>query len=183
MNDLVVQSPIVVLVGNKGTGKTTYLTYRAEYGHFVENRTIYSNFKLHNIPYRQFTYDMLKELPEEMRDGIIVADEGQMGADAYAFLSKKSKALTTLATQLRKRNLELWISTQRFKMIASRLRDLSDYIFTFTNVRDENNKIIKGVAFVEAFNREDKYNEIPQFKFTFDGRRFFGHFDSDEVIE
>lgn len=178
-----IQSPIAVIVGNKGSCKTLFLTVRAEYAYYIEKRKVYSNYKLNNIEYFQYDFNMLKELPEEMRNGVILMDEAHMGADAYAFLSGTSKAITKLATQLRKLNLELWITTQRFKFLANRLRMLTDIVYTMEAAKDENGDIIQGVAHYEMFDNGDPYNSIPKSKGIFDGRKFFGHYDTNEVID
>jgi hypothetical protein len=179
---MLIESPIVAVVGNKGAGKTLFLTYRAEYGYYIEKRTIYSNFHLKNIPYKSFDFNMLVDLPEEMTNGIIVMDEAHMGADAYAFLSKKSKAISLLATQLRKRNLDLYISTQRFRFLASRLKELTDYIFTMEVLKDEENHIIQGTANVKIFDRSNPFSNKEVGSFIFDGREFFNHYDTKQVI-
>jgi hypothetical protein len=179
---LIVESPIVVIVGNKGAGKTLFLTHRAEFAHNHENRKVFSNYHLTEIPYEPFTYEMLTSLPEHMTNGIIVADEGQMGADAYDFLNHRSRAMTTLATQLRKRNLELWVTTQRYKFLAKRIRDLADYVFTMQVAKDEQNQLIKGIAHVEIYDRADPFSNEPIQRFIFDGRQYFGHYDTTEVI-
>lgn len=179
---MLIESPIVAVVGNKGAGKTLFLTYLAEFAHYKQKRTVYSNFKLHNIPYKEFDYQMLLDLPEEMNNGLLLMDEAHMGADAYEFLGKSSKAITTLATQLRKRNLDLYMSTQRFTFITKRLRDLTDYIFALEVAKDVNNNIIRGVANVEIYDRNDRFNDKPINKFIFDGRKYFGHYDTDQVI-
>lgn len=182
MNIREVQSPIIAIVGDKGASKTLMMTYLAEYHYYKENKTIYSNYKLNNIPYKDFNYDMLVNLPDDMTDGVILMDEIQMGSDAYEFLSKKSKAITTLATQLRKRNLTLYMTTQRFEMIAKRLRILTDFIYALSPYYEKGH-LIKGVAYVEQYDRADPFNDIPVRKFIFDGRKWFGHYDSSEVIK
>jgi hypothetical protein len=176
-----VQSPINAIVGDKGACKTLMMTYLAEYHYLKENKNIYSNYKLNIIPYKKFSYDMLVDLPEDMCNGIILMDEIQMGSDAYEFLSKKSKAITMLATQLRKRNLTLYMTTQRFELIAKRLRILTDFIYALSPFYDKGH-LIKGVAYVEQYDRADPFNDIPVRKFVFDGRQWFGHYDTKEVI-
>lgn len=178
-----VQSPIVVIVGNKGSCKTLFLTVRGEYAAEVEKRKVYSNYKLNNIKYFEYDFEMLINLPEEMRDGVILMDEGHMGADAYNFLGKSNKAITKLATQLRKLNLELWITTQRFRFISSRLRELTDLVYTMEAAKDESGEIIQGVARYELYDNGNPYKSIPVSKGIFDGRKFFGHYDTNEVID
>lgn len=178
-----VESPIVAIVGNKGSGKTLMMTYIGERAHFKENRKVYANYHLTEIPYQKFSYDDLLNLPEEMEHAIILMDEIQMGADAYEFLSNKSKAITTLATQLRKRDLELYMTTQRFTFISKRLRDLTDLIYTMTTYTDQNGNLVRGVAYVEQYDRNDPFSDIPIKKFIFDGRNWFNHYDTTEVIK
>jgi hypothetical protein len=178
-----VESPIVAIVGNKGTGKTLMLCYLGERAYYKQNRRVYANFHLTKIPYQKFDFEMLAELPEEMENGIILMDEAHMGADAYEFLSKKSKSITTLATQLRKRKLELYMTTQRFTFISKRLRDLTDFIYTTSLYMDHEGNAIRGVANVEIYDRNDPFYDIPLKKFVFDGRKWFGHYNTSEVVK
>ena len=178
-----VESPIVAIVGNKGACKTLMMTYIAEREHFKNGRKIYSNYHLTHIPYERFTYEMLVDLPEYMMNGVILMDETQMGADAYDFLNKKTRSITTLATQLRKRKLDLYMTTQRFRFISKRLRDLTDYIYALKTYEDSIGEPIHGVARVELYDRNDIFNDIPIKSFVFDGRKWFGHYDTNEVIQ
>jgi hypothetical protein len=180
---MIVESPIVAIVGNKGSGKTLFLTFIAEHAHYMENRKVFSNFDLTEIPYERFDYQMLAELPEHIENAVILMDETQMGADAYEFLSKQSKGITKLATQLRKRKLDLYMTTQRFSFISKRLRDLTDFIFAMEVLRDQNQQIIRGMARVEIYDRNDPFREIPMKDFTFDGRPFFNHYNTNEIID
>ena len=178
---MIIESPIVTIIGNKGSCKTLLLTGIATHAH-SQGRTVYSNFHLTNIPYVKFDFNMLVDLPEDMRNGVIVMDEAHMGADAYRFLSKKSKAITLLATQLRKLELELYITTQRFKFIAVRLRELTDYIFTMEVAKDEHKQIIQGVSICKVYDQNADDPTEMSFSFVYDGRQYFGHYDTKQVI-
>ena len=173
-----VQSPICALIGNKGSGKTLYLTYVGFTAH-QEGRKVYSNYDLYNIPYEKVNEKVLTNLPEELNNGVILLDEAHMIADAYEHLSKNSRAMTTLSTQLRKRNLDLWITTQRFNFLPRRIRQLTDFIITLQNVYDFG-ELIKGHSKVKIYMADDKNK--PVLTYNIDLTDFFDMYDTNQVI-
>jgi hypothetical protein len=178
-----VEAPLIAIIGNRGSCKTLFMTHIA-----VEEaklgRKIFSNYHLMGIPYERYTYDMLEKLPEKMQDGIILMDEIQMGSDSYEFLSKKARSITTLITQMRKRNLTVYMTTQNFRMVTKRMRDLTDYIYVMENVKDQNNKIIKGMAKASLFDaKTSEYSNNALKKYIFDGRKYFKNYNTREIIK
>ena len=66
------------LTGKMESGKTLFLTFIGEHAQYIENRKVFSNFELTNIPFERFDYEMLAELPEYMENGVILMDETQI---------------------------------------------------------------------------------------------------------
>ena len=178
-----IQSPICCLLGNKGSGKTLFLTFLA-YNAYLAKRKIYSNYKLIGIPYEELTKELLLNLPEELNGAVLLMDEVQMIADAYEFMSNQSKAITTLATQLRKRGIDLYIATQRLNFIPKRLRQLTDIIITFENIYDVmQGKLLKGHSKVAIYeNQVGSDRNKPAYRFDIDLSEFFGLYDTNQVI-
>lgn len=165
---------ITGILGRRGAGKTLYAVYLL-YQYYQQGYKIYSNIKLH-FPYHELTLDMLSTLPKELNGSIIFTDEIQMWADAYNFLSKDSKAITTMATQLRKRKCQWIFTTQFFKQAVLRLRNQTDYLITMERYQvDGKSKAI--VYDPTAWEGEDEIG-----RFTFDGRKYFDLYDTNEVV-
>jgi len=167
--------PITCVLGQRGSGKTLFMTYLAHQYH-KEGKKIYSNFTLKDIQYNPITFEKLASLPDELTDAVVFLDEIQIGADAYEVFKRSNKMITVFATQLRKRHITLYYSTQVFKMVTKRLRLQTNYIITF----DHNTTpgIVKGQIY--EYNTET-YQEYLK-SIHLDLRSFFNSYDTDEVI-
>lgn len=165
---------IIGIVGRRGAGKTLYAVKLA-YDYHLLGKTIYSNIHL-AFPYKTITPDMLLKLPTEMNNSVIIIDEVQAWADAYDFLSRHSRALANLAQQLRKRKIHLIFTTQFFRQAVKRLRDQTDYIITMEKY------FTSGTAITTVYDATALEGEDLVVKFVFNGRAYFGMYDTNEVV-
>lgn len=171
-----VKYPITAIVGNRGSGKTCFMTFLALKYH-AEGKAIYSNYHLHNIPYKPMTLKEMAELPEELTNAVVLMDELHVGADSYDFMKSSSKAFYMFATQLRKRKVNWYYTTQIFTQVAKRIRMQTDYLITMENTKKEH------LFNVHIYDRRKVENvNDPINRFTFDGTAYFSEYDTDEVI-
>ena len=120
--------PIRAVVGRRGSGKTLFLTYTADYLS-KSGKLVVANFHLFDIDYQYMSFkDIYKNL-NDLYDCILMLDEGHVGSDAYDFFRKNTRKLTDFITQIRKRHIEIWTTTQIFKQLTKRFRDQVDYIY------------------------------------------------------
>lgn len=169
---------VVAMIGRRGAGKTL-LSVHYLYQYQKSGRTIYSNIWL-SFPYQKLTLTMLKELPEELNNSVIFIDEIHMWADAYKFFSKNSHALSTIATQLRKRNIVFIFTTQFFNQAVKRLRNQVDFIIMLEKYRNEpqfNGWSRVTVLDATAPNGRDYMGE-----FVFKGTPYFNMYDTNEIV-
>lgn len=171
-----VKYPITAIIGNRGSGKTCFMTMLAVKYH-AEGRKIYSNYHLHNIPYEPMTLKEMSELPDSLYNAVVLMDELHVGVDSYDFMKSSSKAFYTFATQLRKRKVNWYYTTQIFTQVAKRVRNQTDYLITMENTNKEH---LFKVAVYDR--REVDTIGIPIKNFTFDGREYFKEYNTDEVI-
>jgi hypothetical protein len=142
-----------------------------------EGRKIYSNYHLKNIPYKSMTLKEMSELPDELTNAVILMDELHVGADSYDFMKSSSKAFYMFATQLRKRKVNWYYTTQIFTQVAKRIRMQTDYLITMENTTKEN--LFK----TTVYDRRKEYDlNEPIQQFLFDGIDYFKEYDTDEVI-
>lgn len=143
----------------------------------AEGKKIYSNYHLKNIPYKSMTLKEMAELPDELMNAVVLMDELHVGADSYDFMKSSSKAFYTFATQLRKRKVSWYYTTQIFTQVAKRIRMQTDYLITMENTKKEH--LFKG----HVYDRRKLENiNDPINQFTFDGSSYFSEYDTDEVI-
>lgn len=142
-----------------------------------EGKKIYSNYHLKNIPYKSMTLKEMAELPDELTNAVVLMDELHVGADSYDFMKSSSKAFYMFATQLRKRKVNWYYTTQIFTQVAKRIRMQTDYLITMENTRKEH---LFNVHVYDRRKVENINDPINQFKF--DGSDYFSEYDTDEVI-
>lgn len=131
----------------RGNGKTLTAVYLA-YLDYLSGRKIYTNF------HTEFSENFkLSEILDKFNDGClnnstIVIDEAQIYLNNSGVSVKTRKAIITLfIAQSRKKNVDIIITTQRFKQIHKELREQVDKILITTKhhfIIDEktNNPII-----------------------------------------
>jgi DNA polymerase III delta prime subunit len=153
------------------------MTFLAKKYH-EEGRTIYSNYHLKNVPYKSMTLKEMAELPDELTNAVVLMDELHVGVDSYDFMKSSSKAFYTFATQLRKRKVNWYYTTQIFTQVAKRIRMQTDYLITMENTKKEH---LFKVHIYDRRKVEGANDPINQF--TFDGSDYFDDYDTDEVIQ
>jgi hypothetical protein len=167
--------PITAVLGQRGSGKTLFMTYLAHQYH-AEGKKIFSNFQLKKIPYTPITFSELAKLPEWLYDGVVFLDEIHIGADSYEVFKKSNKMITTFATQLRKRRITLFYSTQVFKMATKRLRDQTNFLMTCDHTQPPGFVKIEVYEYI-AYHAHTYIKTI-----THNLTAFFDAYDTDEVI-
>lgn len=169
-----VGNKIVAILGRRGAGKTLLGVHYCK-AYQLMGRVIYSNIWL-DFPHEKLYLKDIEELPDKLNNSIVFIDEIQMWADAYNFLSKGSRAIATIATQLRKRNITFIFTTQFLKQSVVRLRDQVDYTLLLSKYK------VDGVANVEVLDATAPAGEDFIGEFIFDGRRYFNMYNTNEVV-
>lgn len=161
------------IIGDFGSGKTNLMTAIAKIN--VGKRDIYANFTLFNIPYKPIDIDDLAEFPEWVRDCVILLDEGHVGANIYDVFEERIHDFAEFITQIRKRRVFLFFTTQIFDRVAKPLRIYTKYVFQMVP------SAYQGISYVTLLDRHDMNNPIYVNK-PFDGRPYWDLFDTEEII-
>jgi len=115
---------LATIEGPMGSGKTATATMIALQD-YQENRAIFSNYHL-NFPHTSFSQEMFFKLNEDdfqLNNCTILADEGYLYMDARTSMSTGNRALHYYAMQTRKRDVDMYITTQSYKKIDQRIRE------------------------------------------------------------
>ena len=166
------QYPITAILGDRGAGKTCFMTALAAAYH-KEGKKIFTNYHLFDIPYQKITLKEMVELPEWLNNSVVLIDEIHVWADAYDFMGKPARALATFATQLRKRKVNWYYTTQVFTQAPLRVRRQTNYFMVMQNTKG------KGIFKCQVI---DRFNNDIINEFNFDGKPFYDKYDTDEVI-
>lgn len=172
-----IDPPIICVLGERGDGKTLVMTALGYLYLKVDNYVIWSNYHITGYPSRYFNFEELAEFPEDLRDAVVLLDEAHIGADAYEAIFGRVKSITNFITQLRKRNVTLLYSTQRFLTVAKRMRNMTNYTLEVEKTD------IKGIIDCMVYDRQLPYGDDFIKYFRLDGRQFFNMYNTNEIIE
>ena len=117
-----------VVEGFKGAGKTVYAAYRA-YLTYLQNRAVFSNYHL-EFPHQKINLDTFISHPDILVDATIIVDEAHNYFDAREFMSTKNQKFNKFQVQIRKRRVEVILTSQQFENIDLRIRKNTDIIST-----------------------------------------------------
>jgi len=163
---------ISCIVGDFGSGKTLFMTYLAYLN--KDHRRVFANYHLKDIPYTHIDISDLATFRDDLRNAIVLLDEGQVGANAYDIFKKDVRDISQFITQIRKRNIIMFWSTQRFRRVALPLRELTKYFYEMQPTE------VDGISHVKIFDIDNGYEFIKEFMFN--GIPMFNKYDTEEII-
>jgi hypothetical protein len=119
-------NPFIGIIGEPGSGKTTFITALLQHDSREENRRIIANYHLSDSLSATFMpFDELAKLPDSIVNSVIGMDELGVGADSYDVFLPQNRSLTKLVAQARKFKCFVYYTVQRYNMISVRLRKLT----------------------------------------------------------
>ena len=175
---------IVGIAGAIGSGKTCLLT-RYAYLSYRRGRHILSNYHL-KFPHRYFNdvADLFSD--SSLKNVFLAIDEMQILLDCRVSASKRNRLISYFILQTRKRNVDLYFTTQDIAMLDLRLLRHMDAYIKLRNVfvYDKHSSLVKKhpyLFFLRIHDYRDSDNIVIK-DFYFDGRKFFDLYDTSEII-
>jgi hypothetical protein len=163
---------LIAILGGLGCGKTLTLTYLGlkSYFSYGGDVKLFANFHLFGVP---FYYVKNIEEIEGMKEGIFLGDELWLWLDSRASSSKKNRAIAMILAKSRKRNVEIFYTTQDFSQIDKRIRKITDLFAMPTLNKNET------ICSVPIVNKRMELRKVIRFK----ARSIFPHYDTSEEVE
>lgn len=192
---------LIGIVGDRGDGKTLLLTalLREDYDNGLN---IFSNYSLFfpkprfkgQLPPQKRTFKDIVTMPEELRNASVGLDELHIGADSRQSMNKSNLILSKLITQMRKRNLDVYYTTQRLNSIDKRLRQQTDFFIMVERVYCSHDKFDEqGVPqelwfkyqIIDAYYYDTMNTKGDKEGFIYYGatKDLFELYDTDEIID
>lgn len=169
--------PITGILGRRGDGKTLFMTALAKMD-ADSGRKVFANYHLKGMDYEYISLKQVAQLPSWLHDATVCIDEIQEGADAREIFKKGNKGITKLATQLRKRQITFYYTTQVFTMVDKRMREQTDYLIQVQKIQPENPTHFR----VQIYDREIPYETEMINDLIFYGVPIFDYYDTREVV-
>jgi len=174
---------LIGIQGGLGDGKTIMLT-RYLLHDFNKGHKILCNYQLFNIEYENL---IVENLLKNEQDGIhlknvtIGIDELTVYADCRLSMSKANLLFGYLVLQSRKRSVDIYYTTQDFRMIDKRVLHHTHIQIIAESLYDKNGQIIEGhkkYSIVDARN----VTRMTINRFVLDIRPYYDYYDTDEII-
>lgn len=179
---------IHLITGMQGSGKTLFLVKKA-YEFYLKGKKIYSNVAL-NFPYKPIDYNDIINC--KYNNAVVIIDEAHRLLPSRRSLSSVNIEICDgFISQVRKQNLELFLSTQTQRKIDIRIREEADYIYlcekwVFINKiwkqqaessdLDKKIPVIISVTVCQTFSSEF-------LQFNFNGNDYYNLFDTKQIIQ
>lgn len=165
-------------MGNIGSGKTLYLV-RCLKQDADNGRNIYTNLKLNGIKHKDFDIDefLSGKSNKNLFNATVGLDEITVMMDCRLGSSKQNLLMGYLVLQSRKRNIDIYYTTQSLDLVDyKRLVKYTSYIVfaeKFPNDNIEDHRI---------YSFFDNYKETFKQKYM-DIRPYYKYYDTNQIIE
>lgn len=176
---------IVVITGDLGTGKTAMLT---RYGckSSVHKENVLANYKLSHVQFEPFDMVDLYLNQPELTNAIILGDELYTFMDCRSSMSIRNKLESYFITQTRKKNVDIYFTTQFSEFVDFRMILFASIWVKMSNIWLYSSKTGQRYKHPYLFNvvfhdYRDKDNIKVKYM-RFDGRRWFGEYNTNETI-
>jgi hypothetical protein len=131
------RSVVMMITGSRGSGKSLFLSSMVV-EELLRGKTVWSNMPVklthtiankYNVPKlktKPLDLDAFYALSEELQNGVVCIDEAQNMSDSRSSLTLKNRLLNAIVAQVRKRNLNVYYTTQDPSWVDVRLRFATD---------------------------------------------------------
>lgn len=166
---------LIVVVGLRGSGKSLYLAMMA----LKSNRPVYSNFTIKCKDFHFLDVVDILNLPTEIE---VMLDEAYTWIEARTSTKALNRYMSYIAFQLRKRNMNIFLSVQQFSTIDVRYRNEWDTIVKCERVNNGNSDKKKWdfkYSFLDKRSLKSGSWRLPYESAT----KYFDYFDTYEIVE
>ena len=176
---------IVGIIGKRGCGKTITMAKTVK-DMLEKGRTIYTNFHINKKGIDKKYYKKIHLLDNEffknykdfkLYNCALFLDEVYVYIDARTSMSKRNRLWSYFINQTRKRDVDLYYTTQFFRQVELRLRENTEFFIYPTLVKENDKKIIIN----KIYSYGDTLKKIGIERFV--GNDYFDVYDTDEIID
>jgi len=166
--------PIVLIVGNKGSGKTLtgtrYAKEKLDLGY-----EIVSNYKM-NFRHTILTEKDLKDYARWKYDNkAVFLDEAHIYLDCRMSMTKRNRLMSYWYAQTRKRNIWLFLMTQRSRNIDVRAKQLCDVLIKCKMLHIKGKQVVR----LDKYYIEERIHKVE----LYNPEKYYDLYDTNEIIQ
>jgi len=170
---------IVIYLGRRGAGKTTTMVKDA-YIEYMRGRRVISNMESLNYGEYMSNEDIVKiNKQSNIENAVLLIDEMQIFFDSRRSMKKSNLDFSNFVQQTRKRNIDIYGTTQFSNAVERRVRDHTDITVRPQFLKNYN--LIK-VIYYDETAKEDLFSEVVKREIVYNPKQIFNLFDTNEKI-
>jgi hypothetical protein len=167
---------LIVVLGNRGSGKTLWMTLQA----LKSKREVWSNYRIDIERYNELNVvDLIDELPDNVE---VLIDEAYTWLESRTAGRGLNRYLTYLAFQIRKSKRNFIVSAQQRGTIDVRFRKEWDYMVYCFRKKNQNKKRKEwdfAIRILDKYSLKIIQKVLPYEK----AKKYFNYYDTYEVVE
>jgi len=171
-----------IVRGSLGSGKTLFLVIEACRLHLA-GKKIYANFNLKFPDGKKAEHLTIDLLTPDLKNCVVLIDEAYAWLESRTSMKSLNRYMSYILFQSRKRDLDIYLTTQLISTIEMRYQNLADHLITarFINSHSVYTKRLFQYDVISYTPSGKKIRRI--FTITFDkARKYFDLYDTKEVI-
>ena len=177
-----------LVVGRQGSGKTLFLV-KIAYDDYKKGKTIYSNVHL-KFPYKKLNYNDIINC--KLQNATVIIDEIHILLPSRNSMQVRSRKICDgFISMIRKKNLEVYGTTQFERKVDIRIRDEKDFYYICSKWSFLNNKwgeILHNQNMSKKIPTMIKLNIIEMFSYaeletSFIANPYYNMYDTNQVIQ
>lgn len=169
---------IVLYRGSRGRGKTLSMV-RDAYIDYMKGYRILSNMRLKFGEYVTSEEVLSLNRDSQLYNCILVLDEVQLFFDSRNFSKTQNKDFSNFIQQIRKRNVNIYCTTQYINTVDLRLRQHIDVIAMPKFYKGVN---IVRISYYDLTKLEDGLSDIKPVTVVYNSAPFFCLYDTNEML-
>jgi hypothetical protein len=174
---------LIGIEGGLGSGKTIDLT-RYLIKDKMNGFSILANYPLYDIPFTFIEFDDLLDFANNsmtLRNKTIGIDEITVYIDCRCSGTKRNRLFSYLVLQSRKRNTNIYYTTQNFSMCERRLIEHTQIKVVCEKIFDNYGNEIDDIRKITTIDIRNP-NDIKVNSFLLDISKYYPYFDTDTII-
>lgn len=180
---MIYESSVIGILGSRGDGKTALLSEIGDNDQSA-GKTVVTNYDV-SFPHIRLDFEEIVMLPDVLQNCTLLLDEFQVGAGSRTALKKTNQAINRFITQLRKRNIMLYYTTQNYKFMDVDIRTQTNYILTTIKIfpKDKDDHTFRVTVVDRNDYTDTRYGSIIKI-FEWDASDLFGRkvYDTNQII-
>lgn len=167
---------LIGIVGDLGAGKTLTMTKLLREDFVKKQCDIYANYHL-EFKHKKLDSAFMKNFKTlNLHNCSIGIDEIHIFIDSRSSMKASSKIISYFLLQTRKRNVDLYYTTQFLNQVDKRLRNISDIIIQCNRLK---RRMSKDFMIVNTFNLRNGR----KIRKVFDPEQYYSMYNTNEIID